>query len=315
MIKKTVLALALSGMGAAAFAQSTVQMYGIIDLNVGKDIGAAGLRMSNGTVSRIGFKGTEDLGNGMSAFFDLLHRFNPDTGQNNGGTGGPTGPFWAGGSVVGLSGGFGTLKLGRAVGEATMGSQILPDPWYWDNVTSSYPITSGSIGHVWYNNAVSYEFSRDGLSLGLQVADADANSLYGTTTSRPVNGSLRYANGGFSVGIGHEKTGEAHAKWTTVDASMTAGRATVRGLLGTGTNAADASVRSIYLSSTIPADAFNILLAYGRVRTADATTTSKFSAGAYYNLSKRTSVYTNLAHDAKAASSPVGYELGLRHFF
>ncbi|MFC7517405.1 porin [Herbaspirillum sp. GCM10030257] len=315
MMKKTLIGLALGGMSALATAQTSVQVYGIVDLNVGKDVGVSSTRMSNGTVSRIGFKGTEDLGNGMSAFFDLLHRFNPDTGQNNGGTGGPTGPFWAGGSLVGLSGNFGKLMLGRAVAESAMTSQILPDPWFWDNVTSSYPITSGAIGHVWYNNAVSYEYSQGGFSLGLQVADTDSNSLYGTTTKRPVNGGMRYAAGAYSFGISHEKTGEADARWTTVDASAALGQATIHGLIGVGRNAASADVKSVYVSGKLPVGAVNLLAAYGRVRTADVTTTSKLSFGAYYGLSKRTSLYTNLAHDDKAASSKVGYELGLRHTF
>lgn len=314
-MKRIAAVLAMATLSSAAAAQSQVQMYGIIDLNVGKDIGSSGLRQANGTVSRIGFNGSEDLGNGMTAFFDLLHRFNPDTGMNNGGTGGPAGPFWAGGSVVGLSGSYGKIILGRAVAEAAIGSQILCDPWFWDNVTSSYPITSGAIGHVWYNNSVSYEYSRNGFSLGVQEADMDSNSLYGPMTSRPVNGYLRYTANGMAIGMGHEKTGEGGARWSTVDGSVPLGKSSLSGLVGAGRNAADQRVRSLYISSSTPVGAYTFVLAYGRVRTADMLTTSKLAAGAYYALSKRTSLYTNVARDAKVPSNYLGYEFGIRHTF
>jgi predicted porin len=67
-------------------------------------VGSSGL-----STSRIGFKGTEDLGGGMSASFQLEGKLNVDTGENANYDGG----FFGRQSWVGLSGNFGTLQLGK----------------------------------------------------------------------------------------------------------------------------------------------------------------------------------------------------------
>ena len=91
-MKKTLVALAALATVGAAFAQSTVTLYGKIDWEVQSLTGhtAAGANISPGlrvqsaglNGSRFGMKGTEDLGGGMSAIFDLQGGLNIDTGQN-----------------------------------------------------------------------------------------------------------------------------------------------------------------------------------------------------------------------------------------
>jgi len=79
-MKKSLLALAVLGaITGVAHAQSAVQVYGIIDAGISKKTDttlAIGKRDNN----RIGFKGTEDLGGGLKALFQLEIRFEPDTG-------------------------------------------------------------------------------------------------------------------------------------------------------------------------------------------------------------------------------------------
>src|SRR5687768_3851499 len=119
-MKKSLLALAVLGAFAgAASAQSSVTIYGSVDMAVMKSNGGTAgnngnpngttkawtLNQSNG--SRLGFRGNEDLGGGLSAQFQIEHRFTPDDG--NAAT-----PFWAGRSYVQLSSASaGRVYLGR----------------------------------------------------------------------------------------------------------------------------------------------------------------------------------------------------------
>src|SRR4051812_24354305 len=112
-MKKTLLAFALLGAFAGtASAQSNVTVYGVVEIAVNyADNGAATnartFSLDNGTSlpSRIGFKGTEDLGGGLKALFQLENGFNLDTGAIT-----QTGRIFGRQAWVGLNGGFGTVK-------------------------------------------------------------------------------------------------------------------------------------------------------------------------------------------------------------
>lgn len=118
-MKKSLLALAVLGAFAGvAHAQSSVTIYGIIDASLSYNSKVATTGNGNGNRmgvdsgaikgSRIGFKGSEDLGGGMKALFNLENGFNVDSGAAAQG-----GTLWGRTSTVGLSGGFGTVLLGR----------------------------------------------------------------------------------------------------------------------------------------------------------------------------------------------------------
>lgn len=89
-MKKSLLAIAVLGaFSSAAMAQSSVTVYGVIDSAVRftSDADAAGdhqISMGNGIFenSRIGFKGSEDLGGGNAAVFDLEAGFGINNGQS-----------------------------------------------------------------------------------------------------------------------------------------------------------------------------------------------------------------------------------------
>ena len=117
-MKKTLIAFgaALACMGAA-HAQSNVQLTGLIDTFVGSMKAPGGERTSKldaggMTTSYWGVSGTEDLGNGLKAGFALESFFRGDEGAP--GRFG-TDNFFARNAHVSLSGGFGTLKLGRSM--------------------------------------------------------------------------------------------------------------------------------------------------------------------------------------------------------
>src|SRR5437868_4896157 len=107
-MKKTAIAFALAAAFAgAAQAQSSVTVYGAVDLGLVLERGPAGsvTKLSSGVEagSRLGFKGTEDLGGGLSAKFVLEMGISVDNGGLNQG-----GAAFGRQSLVGLAGGFGS---------------------------------------------------------------------------------------------------------------------------------------------------------------------------------------------------------------
>ena len=126
-MKKSLLALAVLGtLAGVASAQSSVTIYGRVDESFAKPVGTKDKQIAdNGGAggSRLGFKGTEDLGNGLSALFRFEHGFYPDDG-----TAASSSAFWNRYAMVGLSSTkFGTLSLGRLENGA------------WDVITSFDP--------------------------------------------------------------------------------------------------------------------------------------------------------------------------------
>lgn len=109
-MQKKIIALAVAALASsAAFAQTNVTIYGIVDAGVSFDnskVDGNQFRVQSGQSagSRIGFKGTEDLGNGLSASFVLEQGFAVDNGQqtvhgvNGGDTAGTNTNTQAGGS-------------------------------------------------------------------------------------------------------------------------------------------------------------------------------------------------------------------------
>jgi len=116
-MQKKLIALAIAGLATLpAFAQSNVTIYGLVDMGykwTGDNIddrvaNRSGIDSGMSAGSRIGFKGTEDLGNGLKAGFVLEQGILTDTGASSQG-----GRTFGRQSYVSLSGGFGTVALGR----------------------------------------------------------------------------------------------------------------------------------------------------------------------------------------------------------
>jgi len=113
-MNKQLLALGAVLLGGTAHAQSTVQVYGIVDVYAQYLDGASHLgRVQSGGKegSRLGFRGNEDLGGGMNAFFTLEMGLNADDG-----TLGQSGLAFGRQAFVGLSDAWGEVSLGRQYG-------------------------------------------------------------------------------------------------------------------------------------------------------------------------------------------------------
>jgi predicted porin len=208
-MKKSLVAVALLGAFAGvAQAQTAVQIYGNIDAGLVKRTDqtlAIGKRASN----TLGFKGTEDLGNGLKALFQIEMRYEPDTGtvENN------TRPLFQGQSRVGLQGDFGMIRLGRGL---TPFQEIVGsfEPWhglpsqagfYTDisiagfNSTPLDPgsvvngaVTSGGQSNNRFSNAVFYN-SPVVSGFQLNAAWASKESLSGAAINGVGTGAASYA--------------------------------------------------------------------------------------------------------------------------
>ncbi len=123
MNKKILAALVALGFAGIAQAQTNVTIYGVLDTGFIKESGSD-TGMGGNDDSLIGFKGTEDLGSGMKATFQLEKRFDLNNGVkfsgNNaldklqGTDNGENGADWQGAANVGLQGdAWGAFRLGR----------------------------------------------------------------------------------------------------------------------------------------------------------------------------------------------------------
>lgn len=150
-MKKSLIALAVIAASGTAMAQSTVTLYGLIDANVGayktnvvsgtaiQSMSQTKLESGGLNGSRWGMKGSEDLGGGLAAIFQLESGFAVDTGASAQG-----GLLFGRRANVGLAGGFGKLEIGRnsssyddVSADHAMMAQYLFDPSNTNNGNSA----------------------------------------------------------------------------------------------------------------------------------------------------------------------------------
>ncbi|MQR00871.1 porin [Glaciimonas soli] len=203
-MKKLILAASiLAGFAGVAQAQTSVTIYGIIDLGLNYTSNVDGLtrvQMASGDVqgSRLGFKGTEDLGNGLSAVFQLENGFSANTG-----TLGQGGRLFGRQAFVGLSSTTaGTITLGRQydsivdyIGPLTSNGNwsgyLFSHPLDNDNTDNSFRINSS----LKYTSANYSGFTFGGLyGFGGVAGSANTNNTYSLGASY-VNGPLAVAAG------------------------------------------------------------------------------------------------------------------------
>jgi predicted porin len=305
MKKSLITAAALAATTIPVLAQQ-VTVYGRVDLSIAQRAGQPdNLEMRNGSGSRFGLRGTEDLGGGLKAVFGLEHRFNADTGE-------AASPFWGGKSVVGLRGGFGTVTLGRDDNPAVKMVQEAADPWAGDTVAGNGNIYDGNIGSSRYSNAVTYRGRFGGFEIGAQTTEGDGFD------DRPFNLALAYRAGPLAMAVGHDNPGDADDQWTSVMARYAFGGWGVSGLYGTGTDRNDRDVDAWLVAMTAQLGAGQLRASYG-VRSNEGVSDDykQFGVGYHYALSKRTTLYADLVNVEPVASGreKTGYDVGIRHNF
>lgn len=339
-MKKSLIALAVLATTGAAFAQSSVNLYGRIDTSVGSSkIGAPGLaarsnQMFSGnlTSTRWGVRGSEDLGGGLKAIFGLEQGFDSSNGTQT------AGDAFNRMAMVGLSGGFGAVKLGRHdtsfddIRDLTVSSNIFD--------SGTFASTEGVVGTSGYlgvgqladygdraNNQIRYESpSFGGFSAGFSYGlDEQTAPVKRDVTA--VN--VRYKAGKLDVGYGYQENANevaaSNLEFNTLGAAYDFGSFRLSGGWNQVKNQASRKSDSYSIGAIVPVGAFDLSMGYSTAKAKQGSATFEkgdaFSAAVAYNLSKRTRVYAGLTTGdiENAAGTKVRerevYALGLAHTF
>lgn len=343
-------AVAATLLSGAAMAQSSVTLYGQADMFVGgvKSPGSgerAWVANSGGMqTSYWGIKGTEDLGGGTKAIFDLNGFFRTDSGNSGRFTGDS---MFSRNAYVGLQNDkAGTIKLGRNTTPYFV-STILFNPLIDSYVFSPaifhtyFGAVSGSvtdpgiIGDSGWNNSVLYSTPNFGgltanfiYSFGEQAGAAGKNKW---------GGNLMYFNGPFAATVAYQQvrfdnvpTDLASAGFSRQDAAQVglSYDFNVVKLFAQGqyiktraTTAVDGDIKHVngQFGASVPIGAGSLLASYAYDKTDDSLGDFKrntFAVAYDYNLSKRTDVYAAYYYD-KITGIEHGdtFGVGVRHKF
>lgn len=321
-MKKSVIALAVLGtVAGVASAQSSVTIYGRVDGAYSKSIGTKVRGINDTQQSRVGFKGTEDLGGGLKAVFNLESGLSTDTGASA-----SSSSFWNRRAVVGLETGFGRVLLGREYTPAYTLVESVASPWGTDTVAGNTTglrklITGAEIDPIRNDNSVNYYFSSSGFTGSAQWA---AKETTANTVKNPFGFAASYAAGPVYVGLGYTNPSDRDDHWTTLYAAYDFGIVKLGGFFGTGRQADEDKARSWLLAATAPIGGGELRVSYGQFKEKWGTTAAegnvrseaKITAlGYHYFLSKRTRIYVDVANDSKNTVSKTGYDFGVRHDF
>ena len=305
-MKKSLIALAVLAASGAAMAQSSVTLYGVADVVIHKDKGVDTKMTSGGvSTSRLGFKGTEDLGGGLKANFKLEQKVDLTNGAANG---------FGREAWLGLSGGFGEVQMGNSytaydsvAGAADPAldanvidpTAILASRGYNSNPYSNIAYISPNFGG--FQGYVSYSLPSDTKVMSL-----------GAT----------YAAGPFAVAFGYQDESDRPLgdKYTTINGSYDFGMAKLLAGWGKTKNGDD---KDYFIGLDVPV-ASNVVVSAGYAVSKPAAGDSKKSVGiaAAYLLSKRTTAYVGYRNDNAAAvafdpvknpDSRIG--VGIKHTF
>ncbi|WP_326539279.1 porin [Pseudorhodoferax sp.] len=350
-MKKSLFALSLLGASGLATAQSSMTLFGIIDVGLahvsGSNGSLTGMTSSGRNFSRLGFRGREDLGDGLAASFHLEGQVHTDGGSGNG----TPSPFnFARRSTVSLSNKFGELRLGRDFAATWWNTNVFDpggDGVGGSSLSAQLGNAPGGIHGGLFarnSNAVSY-FLPPGLG-GLygQVQHAFAES---TASS---NGNYNGLRLGFNAGkwniaaaVGRHSTGNNTAGARLASANLggfydfDVAKLSFIWAREKATAAAVATEQTGWLLGlTVPIGAGELRAAYSsydRKRSRDDF--SKLMLGYGYHLSKRTEIYGTYARldnkggtahmvssaglDTQGLNGPgglaKGVEAGIRHAF
>lgn len=290
-----------------AQSQSNVTLYGRVDLGIARNIGDDTWVMQQGSGSRLGLRGSEDLGGGLKAIFNIEHRFSADTGT-------ASSTFWGGRSVLGFEGGFGTVTLGREYTPARNVANAV-DPWGGDTVASNEGNLLGGFSPTRKNNSLTYTSPNfSGLRGQAQV---ELDEVAGNDTKATYGLSLSYAAGPLSVAYGFDKSAKEDSTWNLLSGGYDFGMAKLLAAFGTGKDGDGVKHRSYLVGATAPLGAGQLRVSYSRLesRNPDEDLSSKFGVGYHHPLSKRTTVYIDVANDSEADSDKTGMDVGIKHNF
>lgn len=333
--KISLVACALIGMNAQlAYAQTNVTVYGRVDAEVNYQTNQLTGSSSNGTpttgsqwnapgnmwgTSFFGFKGSEDLGGGLKALFDLESGFATGNGEVNGGTG-----IWSRRSYVGVAGDFGTLKLGRDLtlpsdvvwsldptGQQAMGTATLAKGRNWpqtsDQVQYVSPDFNGFSGIAMYGfggvAGSTQDSSSSGVELGYSKDGIEFKVMY----------DVQYdPSGQLSSLFQYSKEYTAGGTWTVSDWKFFAGYQSqdAPDMVASYGNPNKATQYWLGANYKITPNLVLIPAAYHVELNQNSGGASLFMLGANYYLSKRTIVFASVGSLKNSALTSFAVEVG-----
>ncbi|HEY0847722.1 MAG TPA: porin [Noviherbaspirillum sp.] len=321
-------ALAIVSTGGA-WAQTSLTIYGLVDAGVVFERGGPGgnaARLTSGVQSgsRLGFKGIEDLGGGLSAKFALESGFGIDNGMP-----GQGGLLFGRQAFVGLGGRWGDVLLGR---------QYTPHFLALDEVDPFGTGLAGSSTNLMatvprMNNTLKYSTPAwSGLTgeFAYGLGEVAGNS----TANRQFGASVGYLRGPLVLKLAHHRAEDAvgidRSRNTLLAGKFDFGRAAASLGVGLNRGTGTADNRDYMLGVTVPVGAGALMASFIRKddRSLANGDADQWALGYTHSLSRRTNLYTSFArinNDPGAAytvgnatepgSGDKAFNIGIRHKF
>lgn len=310
-MKKSLVALAALAVVGAASAQSSVTMYGVADVSLAQTTGRSIAVSTNGLLnngnSRLGVKGTEDLGGGLKASFNMEEAINLGNGATDANT-------YQRNAYMALSGNFGEVYAGRR-----LSPEFYAVATYELTGAANYSAVAGTFGFTGASrndSFIAYTTPNMGgfsATLGTKLPGNDTAPVAGVN-----NGSTQlnviYNKGPLAAALGYEKTDNAAENNVSLGGSYDFGMAKV----AVGFYDPAGVKRGFSLGATVPVGAAASVTLDAARDTGSAVQVTNWVLEGKYNLSKRTFAYAvvyNAGATVAGADSVITTGLGVRHNF
>lgn len=335
---------ALGLIGATAQAQTTpLSFYGTMDLGVGKLASqppgppnapvssVTGVHNGGVQTSYFGLRGTEDLGDGLKAKFQLESFIRADTGASGrfNPPGPPQDPFWSRAAWVGLEGGFGELRLGNNtnpswlanVFTSAMGSNSLFSPSFRQQYNGS------TRGHMAQDTGLTNSLSYSSPMLAGTVVTVNVQASEGTGSGNNLNASVVHRSGPLLLAaagarVRHvpspDPAGALDEQFVMLGASYDL---KVVKLFAQYTDFKDTlgnlKIKTPHIGLTASVGTGELQLAWAEGKTSGAASSKRTttSTGYVHPLSRRTQLYLMVASDKLSVGTANSYMTGIRHTF
>ncbi len=326
-----------SSLAMPAHAQSSTQVYGVLDLWAGASktsgSGPSVTSVNNGGMqtSFWGVGGSEELGGGWKTIYAIEGYLQLDTGAAGRSA---TDALFARNAYVGLSGAYGEIRVGRLLnplfvataltnpfGGSIRFAPLLAQIW-------SVPMGRAVSGDTSWDNTIAYTTPAiNGFKLSSQVGLGE--TAFGAGT-RNANATLSYSGGAWyvtataqqvKVGPGLARIGSSHQRTWYAGGAYDAKVAKLYvSYADADSGQPDKTARTAQVGVAVPAGAGSFLLSWAQTRqTATGFAGARRDTGAFgydYNLSRRTDVYAVAQHDKlQSANGASTFGIGVRHKF
>lgn len=325
-MKKSLIAMAALAAAGVASAQSTSTLSGTLDFGLEKTASGQALQATNSRngTTQITWTGTEDLGGGLKANFKVSTSFDA-TFVAGGAAAAPTNQMFGNNDMfVGVSGGFGEVRLGRSF-NPVFEAGLTANGTKGVTGYASRGNTLDNVG-VYVSNQVQYLSPRlGGLQLVFSLAPREV------TTAGVKNHSgirLNYSAGPLvaNLAVANNTNGTGAVvgtkNWTHLSAAYDFGLARLMFSFQDDGNNTSNQDSAFVVSATVPVGAHQFWAQYGVAEAATGSDARILTAGFKYNLSKRTQAYVAVGNRNNAnagfnaaQTKGTGYLAGVQHNF